>query len=190
MVIPRQLLASREPPHHAATPIRTKRTLHGALQTNMLTRYHWALISGPKKDDANVKGVRYDAKERITKSGKTEWYFEERRGGVDGNGMLLIRLIVAKVARPSELVHILRQVPVKQGVPGWNCVAWVNEALEKLEAHGKVLGTHRTEWLDVTDTALWYVEKKKCEHRFDGKGDYDTSNVPTYDLMESKETVA
>ncbi|KIM95991.1 hypothetical protein OIDMADRAFT_44786 [Oidiodendron maius Zn] len=145
---------------------------------------------GEDSDNGNVEGVRYDAKERMTKSSKTKWYFEERRGGVDGNGMLLIRLIVAKVPQPSELIHILRQVPVKQGLPGWNCVAWVKEALEKIEAHGKVLGTHRAEWLDVMDTALWYVEKKKPEHRFDGQGDYDINNVPTYDLMESKETMA
>jgi hypothetical protein len=125
----------------------------------------------------------------MTKDGKKEWLFQERHVAAEINGMLLMRLTVAKVADRHELVHILRQVPVKQGDSEWNCVYWVKEALEKLAAHGKVLGTNRVIWEDITDTALWYVDKKTKEHRFDGHGDFDMTKVATYDIMECKETV-
>lgn len=34
------------------------------------------------------------------------------------------------------------------------------------------------------------AQKKKDQHRFDGKGKFDTSQVPTYDLIQGKETIA
>jgi hypothetical protein len=34
------------------------------------------------------------------------------------------------------------------------------------------------------------LAKKKDQHRFDGRGKFDTSQVPTYDLIQGKETIA
>lgn len=45
-----------------------------------------------------------------------------------------------------------------------------------------------TEWTRVRNTTMGYCEQKKKEHRFDGQGDYDMKEVPTYDLVEGKET--
>lgn len=44
----------------------------------------------------------------------------------------------------------------------------------------------RTEWQDVRDTAMWYVEKKKSEHRFDGQVAFDMKKAATYDAIERK----
>lgn len=37
---------------------------------------------------------------------------------------------------------------------------------------------------------IWYVAKKTAEHRFDGKGQFDQSKVPTWDAIEGRELIA
>ena len=103
--------------------------------------------------------------------------------------MLLVRIMIAKVENKDQLRSILNSTPVRQGEQGWNCVPRIKEAPEKLEADGKTLGTRVTEWGRVRDGAMTYCQRKKDEHRFDGKGDFDMSKVPTYDLIEQKEVI-
>ena len=64
------------------------------------------------------------------------------------------------------------------------------EVLEGLKAGGKARGTSILEWERVRDGAMNYCQRKKDQHRFDGQGSYDSSKVPTYDLIEGKETIA
>lgn len=106
--------------------------------------------------------------------------------------MILVRIQVAKVTDMRSLEGMLRSVPVRGGQPGWNCVEWVKEALAILQNGNKALGSSVLDWVTVRDTAMWYVEKKSREHRFDGlaaPGQFDTSKVSTYDLLEGKELV-
>lgn len=53
----------------------------------------------------------------------------------------------------------------------------------------KALGAKVVEWEKVREGAMAYCQRKKDEHRFDGKGKLDMNKVPTYDLVERKETV-
>ncbi|KAH6664026.1 hypothetical protein B0J14DRAFT_621330 [Halenospora varia] len=115
-----------------------------------------ALIVGPIKEAENRRGMRYHAKERMGTQGQLEWYF---------NGQ--------DVLDNKRLESMLRQVPIKQGEPRWNCVIWVKEALEALGADGKALGTG----------------DKKNEHRFDGKGNFDMSKPATYSLLDGEEMI-
>lgn len=103
--------------------------------------------------------------------------------------MLLIRVVVGKVEDAARLDLILRQVPVREDDVGWNCVTWVRDALTALEKDGKALGTSQTNWNKVRQVAMTYCEQKKKRGRFQ-PGDYDPRKVPTYDLMDQKETVA
>ncbi|KAM0112865.1 hypothetical protein ACP6JB_001364 [Aspergillus fumigatus] len=132
--------------------------------------YHWALIVGPKVEAEDGIGVRYHAKERPKLGGGSEWFFEERD---DGN----------------RLVEILRNTPIRQGQPGWNCVFWVKEALETLKVNPKALGTSIVEWEKVRSAAMDYCQRKKDQHRFDGQGNFNMRKVPTYDLIERKEII-
>ncbi len=68
-----------------------------------------------------------------------------------------------------------------QGYEEWNCVSWVQEALSWVAHDGKALGTCRTDWKYVRDTAMEYVAKKAAEHRFDGKAQFDSRVVLTWD---------
>jgi len=148
---------------------------------------------GPKndkdnKDDNEGRGTRYHAKQAITGPGTFEWVFEEKKTSLLATSALLVRVLIAKVESKDRLESILRNVPTRQDVAGWNCVGWVKEALQSLEADGKALGTGVTEWTRVKTTAMEYCDRKKKEHRFQSQGDYDMSKVPTYDLIEMRET--
>lgn len=106
--------------------------------------------------------------------------------------MILVRVLVAKIENMERLASVLQSVPIRGSEPRWNCVEWVKEALEMLRKDGKVLGTSALGWQTVRDTAMWYVEKKAAQHRFDGKakpGQFDDTKVATYDLLEGKETM-
>lgn len=104
--------------------------------------------------------------------------------------MLLARVAVAKVVDRNRLLTILRSTPVRQGLEGWNCVAWVREALELLREDGRVLGTAKLEWTVVRDAVMECVGRKRGEHRFDGEGEFDLSRVATWDVIEEREIVS
>ncbi|KAG2022069.1 hypothetical protein GB937_004163 [Aspergillus fischeri] len=146
--------------------------------------YHWALIVGPKIEADGSMGVRYHAKERLGLGGGSEWFFEERECQLTPTSILLVRIMVGKVADGNRLVEILRNTPIRQGQPGWNC-----EALDKLKVDSKALGTSVIEWEKVRNEAMNYCQRKKDQHRFDGQGNFDSDKVPTYDLMERKEII-
>jgi len=136
------------------------------------------------KSGAMVEGTRYHAKERIN-----GWVFDEQTINLQPTNALLVRVMIGKIERKDRAVDIIRKTPIKPKEPGWNCVIWIKEALAALQADGKALGTSNVDWNAVRDAAMWYIEKKKAEHRFDGKGNYDSSKTPAWDLLEGRETI-
>lgn len=80
-------------------------------------------------------------------------------------------------------------VPIRDSVASWNCVYWVVEALKRLQEDGKAIGTSELDWTKLRNTAMAYIERKKQEHRFDGRGSFDMSKPATYDLLEGAETI-
>jgi hypothetical protein len=104
--------------------------------------------------------------------------------------MILVRVLLAKVEDTKALAQKLRRIPVRQGEEGWNCVVWVQEALASLATPKGVLGTNVLQWQRVRDIAMTYCQQKKDQHRFDGRGKFDMSKVPTWDLTHDKETIA
>jgi hypothetical protein len=133
--------------------------------------------------------MRYHARDAPTQDG-SQWFFEERDCALAPSNMLLVRIMVAKVKNKDRLVSVLRNTPIRQDQQGWNCVAWVKEALERLEDDGKAIGTSVTEWEAVRDKAMEYCQQKKDQHRFDGTGNFDMGKAPTYDLIERKELIS
>ncbi|KAK1988415.1 hypothetical protein LZ30DRAFT_20775 [Colletotrichum cereale] len=101
--------------------------------------------------------------------------------------MLLIRVVIAKIKDMRRLQSIFENRPLRPEVEGWNCVGWVKEGLEAVLRDGNALGTSVVDWKSVRDIAMWYVEKKKAEHRFAGASHYDHSKAPTWDMLCGKE---
>lgn len=125
----------------------------------------------------------------MKQDGHSEWEFEEASTTMRPSRMIMVRILIAKIENREELAQLLRQIPIRQGLQGWNCVGWVREALEQLQMSTKVIGTSAIEWEAVRNAAMSYVQDKKDQHRFDGKGSFDTTRVPTYDLIQGKETI-
>ncbi|KAF4987522.1 hypothetical protein FDECE_15397 [Fusarium decemcellulare] len=158
-------------------------------------RYHWALLVGPKTEDQDSRGMRFHAKEGlalVNGQGQSVWSFEEREIGMAPTAMILVRVMVAKIKNRDRVLSILRGLPIRGGEAGWNCVAWVKEALEALQRDGKALGTSRVDWETVRDAAMQYAREKEAAHRFDGQagsGQFDVRKVPTWDLLTGREAV-
>jgi hypothetical protein len=150
-------------------------------------RYHWRLLVGPKKESDTNRGMRYHANERIHGPDQQEWFFEELETTMKTASMLLVRVMVGKFENTAHLVEILRRVPIWQGEPGWNCVAWMEEALKGLAADGKTVGTSVLDWKKVRDTSMSYVRRKKEQHRFDGTRNFSSTEPPTFDMMKNTE---
>ncbi|KAI0101709.1 hypothetical protein GGR51DRAFT_563170 [Nemania sp. FL0031] len=154
--------------------------------------YHWALIVGPNVEpEGNLaQGMRFHAKERIDIASTTRpfaWVYDEHNIKLRPTGMLLCRVIIGKVEDKDRLRAIFQKTPIREGVPGWNCVVWVKEAIEAAMQDGRALAACAKSWGLVRDTVMWYVEAKKASHRFDGKGNYDYKKTATWDLLENME---
>ena len=128
-------------------------------------------------------------KQRLQIVGDSEWDFEERECPLTPTNMLLVRVVVGKIIDGNRLAEILRNTPVREDQPGWNCVAWVKEALESLANDSKALGTSVTEWDKVRNAAMEYCQQKKDQHRFNAWSNFDMGKTPTYDMLELKETI-
>jgi len=103
--------------------------------------------------------------------------------------MILVRIMLAKVENTEKLAQLLRQVPVRQREEGdWDRVARVREALLRIELSEDVVGTSVLGWEVVRESALSYCGQKRDQHRFDGSGKYDLTQVPTFDMIQMKET--
>ncbi|KAK3352226.1 hypothetical protein B0T25DRAFT_455583 [Lasiosphaeria hispida] len=145
--------------------------------------YHWALIVGPKTESNASRGHRFHAKEKFHVFGnppvaQTVWEYEEREIPMMPTSMLLVRIVIGKVKDRSRLESILRNIPLQPEVEGWNCVAWVKEAVETALQDKRALGsTKNLNWDSIRELAMWYINEKKAAHRFDGLGGYDQSKA-------------
>jgi hypothetical protein len=144
---------------------------------------------GPKSDKPEDEGLRYHAKERMKQDGTSSWEFEEASTTMLPSRMIVVRILIAKVQNKDRLAEVLRQIPVRQGQQGWNCVAWIREALDELQVSKGVVGRSVVEWETVRNAAMEYCQRKRDEHRFDGKGSFDATRVATFDLIQGRETI-
>jgi hypothetical protein len=116
--------------------------------------------------------------------------------------MLLARVLIGKIRKPTRLETVLRGVPVPMAAltekdklnqkPGWNCIGWVQSALDALAADGGgAMGkSSNLSWTAVRDAAMEYVEQKATEHRYDGLapvGQFDLAKPATFDLVLGRE---
>ena len=151
-------------------------------------RYHWAFILGPKEEKEGRQGIRY----HVTNQADGKLVFEERNVSLKATNMLLVRVMIGKVVDSEGFRSVMHGIQVKNTNPTWNCVVWIKDALAKLGG-AKSMGTSQLNWQTVRDTAMRYVEEKKAQHRFDGKapkGQFNTSNAATFDLLIGREVVA
>jgi hypothetical protein len=175
---------------------RQKRSLVASKESRINTdmsswtgRYHWALLVGPKKDKKKSRAVLHHAQERLRESEiGTEFFYDRRDVPTGATYMSLVRVMIGKVEKKDVLADTIKGVQIRNEDPEWNCVIWVKEALEALLLAG-ALGTNNAAWAKVRETVMWYMEKKKEEHRYDGQGGFDMDKPATFDMLKDKETI-
>lgn len=101
----------------------------------------------------------------------------------------LARIAVAKILDRDRAEAVLRTTPLKGDQPGWNCISWVKEALERLHQDGSALGTSVTSWDSIHATALRYAADKKEAHRWDALSTFNLDRVATWSMLENKELI-
>lgn len=158
--------------------------------------YHWALILGPKNESfRGGTGIKMHAHDRVRVENDQivqTFKYEELETSLAAVDMIVVRVLVAKVPenKKGPLLGIVRNLTIGIREEGWNCVSFVQDALKALDADGTVLSERAVvEWVTVRDGAMRYAEAKKKQHRFDGKGIFDMSKVPTWDLISATEAV-
>lgn len=146
-------------------------------------------MMGPKVERPGTTHTTFQAKECISESGKMSWRYDEDKSSLTRPHHLLVRIIIAKVEDTDRLLGIMREIPIRAGDEGWNCVGWVKEALDIVCSDGQTVGRCVPDWDRVRDCAMEYCREKIKEGRFDVSGGFDMSIVPTYDLILEKEIV-
>lgn len=151
-----------------------------------MSRYHWAIIIGPKKETPASQGLLCQVKNGTCP--QSGWQYKYRQIAMAPTRRPLVRLMVGKIKNRGRLEAVLRNTPIRPETSGWNCVEWVKEALENAGRDGEALGTAATaDWQSVRDGILRYMDSKHASGRFDRN--YDATRAPTWDLVESKELV-
>ncbi|KAK5936616.1 hypothetical protein PMZ80_011144 [Knufia obscura] len=146
--------------------------------------YHWALLVAPKNENNDSTGMRYHAKNA---PGQSTWVFEEKPTSITATNMMLVRFMIGKINDPHALAAKLRQVPVVNENLDWNCVNWLKSALALIAQDTSLMGISTWKWQTVRAASMQHCEQKTAQGRFRGEGNFDTSKVPTFDLLQGKE---
>ncbi|KAI9827422.1 MAG: hypothetical protein M1819_006963 [Sarea resinae] len=172
-------------------PSNKPRLYIGLYARNVPNSYHWAFLVSPKKEAGTQnETTRYHVVNRpAMRDGavKDMWTYEQRDLVSMKTQMLLVRVLIAKIAKPrAAFDECLARVPVVQDDPDWRCRAWVSNALARL-VDDKILGGQTQDWTFIERESVAYVERKKTEGRF--QKEPAPTEVPTYDLIVAKEVV-
>lgn len=159
--------------------------------------YHWSLTIGPDSGSDSDSGVLFHAHQELEVMDnqlRSVWRFQERAIHMEPTNMILVRVLLGKIRKRDRVESLLRQIPVRGDIAGWNCVSWVMDALATLKRYqdsgSRMFGKHVLEWNAVRLSALHYVQYKRENHRFDGSaepGTFDQRKVATWDILKDRE---
>lgn len=146
--------------------------------------YHWILLVGSKSSLRETAGARYHV-EHASGPEHRYLYVEDDAGCIPSAQDVIVRIAVAKIVDATRLQAILRDVPVDQEDPSWNCLSWIKDAFLRLMADEQrcVKGyVEAKDWKDIERKAREYAKKKRDERRSTG------DSIPTWNFWENRET--
>ena len=142
-----------------------------------------------RKPGSPRTGLRLQAKDPPSLDGKTRWVYEETEIPLLTEKMILIRVMIGKVRRRQRLLSIARNLPLVQDDPEWNCVIWVKDTLNALQADKRAMGSSILDWATVRSETINYIETKKAQRRFEDGSGFDSTRPATWDLLQRKEII-
>ena len=83
---------------------------------------------------------------------------------------------------------VFASVPDLQNNPSWSCRIWVRNALNALSAAGLGKYFKKSTWEEVENISVWYAQRKREEARYGDENEITFEVIPTYDLIQKKET--
>jgi hypothetical protein len=95
-------------------------------------RYHWAFLVLPSKITDTSRAFRLHARNYFSGPDSVTWFFEQLHVDAKGTSKLLTTTPIGKVVDMDRLLEILRDIPIPQNEPDWNCVNWMREALDEI----------------------------------------------------------
>ena len=112
------------------------------LHTETADRYHWALLAIPShktntSTNTQLQATRFHARDYFTESNQTHWIYEEVHVSSLGTPKLLAQTFIGDIVDEEGLLEVLRDVEIRQ-LKGWNCVDWVESAVEGIWEEGVV----------------------------------------------------
>lgn len=116
-------------------------------------RYHWALLAISSESS---QATRLHARDFFSSPEETHWLYEEMHVDAKGTPLLLTQTLIGDVIDTDRLFEVLRDVPLQQDTPGWNCVSWIRAALDAMAEEPEVLsnGEGSLLWPELRDLAL------------------------------------
>jgi len=110
----------------------------------------------------------------------------------------VVRILVAKVEQDEKLDAIIRNAKIIKHKDAWSqvpSVYWARQVLNDLQydkeetvPSSHAVGTSCLRWETVRDQAMAYVSKKGVDNA--KNLDNSMKKIPTFDLLEMKETIS
>ncbi|TID26769.1 hypothetical protein E2P81_ATG01232 [Venturia nashicola] len=130
----------------------------GVLQPSMPDeedKYHWAFLLVPKDQTPTSQALRINARNYHNSLDTTAWYYEEIKVPIGDTPKLLCQKYIGDIINLEAALETLRDIPLRQGDPEWNCVLWVQDALEVLRGeYGGTKFEAELEWLALREEVM------------------------------------
>lgn len=155
-------------------------------------RFHWALAWGPKEEKKDRTGRLWHVKDTYRADLTLGTWWLETKTIVSGmvEGTSLGRVMVGKILDVDRMERVLRDLPLKQGDPKWTCRSWICDALSALADSGAIgTSVDLKDWSEIEVTCRRFANGKVEQGRFRAGTRANVSVLPTYDMLQEKETV-
>lgn len=118
-------------------------------------RYHWAFLLVPTEQTPTSQALRINARNYHNSVDSTAWYYEEIKVRIGDTPKLLAQKHIGDITNLEDSLETLRDIPLRQGDSEWNCVMWIQEALDALR--GEFGGTKfqsEVDWVALREEVM------------------------------------
>jgi hypothetical protein len=123
------------------------------------------LLVIPNQISDTSRALRLHARNYFSGPESVTWYFEEVHVPVKATPKLLATIPVGQVIDVERLLEILRDIPIRQNDLDWNCVSWIQEALDELSHDSTALEVEGLggDWLALRDSVMGAAALKSSQ---------------------------
>jgi hypothetical protein len=118
-------------------------------------RYHWAFLLVPTEQTPTSQALRINARNYHNSEDSTAWYYEEIKVPIGDTPKLLAQKHIGDIINLDDSLETLRDIPLRQGDSEWNCVMWIQEALDALRGeYGGAKFVSEIDWAALREEVM------------------------------------